>query len=86
MSDAAEKLKPLLAALTPEDRGELIDYLVALEDGEEGAAPEELDDAWIDEINRRITQIESGEVKPIPAEEVFRRVDERLRQMKRDSA
>lgn len=39
---------------------------------------EGVDQAWSNEIAKRIREIESGAVKGIPADEVFRQAEERL--------
>jgi len=57
-------------ALSSDERGLLIDRLVeSLDD----AAPEEgVDEAWADEIKRRVDEIRSGKVKMIPGDQVLR--------------
>ena len=74
MSETAEKLKPMLAALTPEERVEIAEYLLSLD--EEGALGE-LDDEYIDEINRRVADFEAGKTVGIPGDEVIRRMKEK---------
>ena len=39
----------------------------------------DIDDAWNDEVERRIDEVESGEVELIPGEEVFARMRERYK-------
>jgi putative addiction module component (TIGR02574 family) len=39
----------------------------------------EIDAAWLDEARRRLQEIEDGQVQTIPAEEVFRSLDARLK-------
>lgn len=39
----------------------------------------EVEKAWIEEIRRRAADIDSGKTQPIPAEEVFARLQERFR-------
>ena len=73
MTDAAEKLKPLLAALPAEDRAALIDYLIALDDSGQEVTEEQAEAAWAAVINRRVEEMVSGKVQGIPAEEVLRR-------------
>lgn len=46
MSEAAEKLKPLLAVLPASDRAELVKYLHTLEDGDEELSSEEWEAEW----------------------------------------
>lgn len=80
MSEAAEKLKPLLAALTADERAEVAEYLAALNNGDdegEDPTPEEWDAAWADEIDRRIADAEAGKTKAIPHEEVMRQMKEK---------
>jgi len=38
----------------------------------------ELSPAWREEIQRRCGELDSGAVKPVPAEEVFKKVREKL--------
>lgn len=54
---------------------ELIDHLL------ESISPsyKEIDDAWMEEVERRIDEVESGEVKLIPLEEVRERLGKRYR-------
>jgi putative addiction module component (TIGR02574 family) len=73
MSEAAEKLKPLLAALTAHERAELAEYLLSLNGGDE----EEWDEEFVEEINRRAAEMESGKVQGIPHEEVMRKLKEK---------
>lgn len=78
MSEAAEKLKPVLAALSAEDREELSRYLAELREEQSGEpAPDDWDDAWIEEINRRTERLRTGEVQGIPADEVMRQLREK---------
>lgn len=75
MTEAAEKLKTDLLALTPEDRAELTQFLLALdEEGEPGLTQEQWDEAWSAEINRRLADLDSGKVKGVPGEEVMERL------------
>lgn len=76
MSEKAEKLKAALAELSFEEREDIRAYLETLE--AEQLTQKEWEEAWSEEINRRIADIESGKTKLIPGEEVFRRIDERL--------
>ena len=68
---AAEKLYQDVLALPAETRVELTERLVAsLAD----AVPVEIQRAHLDEIRRRVAQVESGEVKLIPGDEALARV------------
>jgi putative addiction module component (TIGR02574 family) len=71
MSEAVAKLKPLLDLLTADERAEVAEYLASSDD------LGELDDDYIDEINRRIADAEAGKTVPIPHDEVMRRMKEK---------
>ena len=62
--------------LSTQDRGLLIDRLIQSLD--EGPAEEGAEEAWAEEIKRRVDDIRSGKVKMIPEEEVRRRLAARL--------
>lgn len=68
-SRVAEVLDKAMA-LSSHERGLLIDRLVeSLDD----AAPDEgVDQAWADEIKRRVDNIRAGKVKMIPGKQVLR--------------
>ena len=70
---AAELLDKVLA-LSVEDRGVIIDRLVESLDA--GPAEEGIEAAWSDEIKRRVEEIQSGKVRTIPGEQVFRELAE----------
>jgi len=65
----AEALK-----LTPEERALLADHLLASLGGER-----EIDDAWAAEVERRLAEIESGQVALVPAEKAIQRARQALR-------
>ena len=79
MTDAAEKLLPMIADLSVGDRVELMEYLDSIsESGTDSAFdPEEWDPEFVAELDRRIADMESGRSKGIPAEEVFRKLREK---------
>jgi putative addiction module component (TIGR02574 family) len=62
--------------LSTQDRGLLIDRLI--ESLDEGPAEEGVEQAWAEEIKRRVDDVRSGKVKTIPEEEVRRRLAARL--------
>lgn len=75
MTDIAEQLKQKLSQLSGEDRAELARYL--LETLEED--PElQWEQAWSEEIRRRVAEVESGADEGIPAEEAFELARKRL--------
>ncbi len=63
-------------ALSTQDRSLVIDRLIASLD--EGPAEEGVEDAWAEEIKRRVDDIQSGRAKMMPGEEVRRRLAARL--------
>jgi putative addiction module component (TIGR02574 family) len=67
MSALAEELSRKALALTPEERVWLAEELLATVHQEDL----EVEAAWDVEIKRRITEIENGTAKLIPAEDVF---------------
>jgi len=74
---ASELLQKALA-LSTEERGALIDRLVASLDDE--PAEEGVEEAWAIEIKRRVDEIRSGKVKTIPGREALRRLRARRRE------
>ncbi len=74
MSDAAEKLKPLLTALSPAERAEIADYLAILAEEDDHGV---LEDEYIDEINRRIEAAQNGQSDSMTHEEFMRQMKEK---------
>ena len=70
-SQVSELLEKALA-LSTQERGLLIDHLIDSLD--EGPAEEGVEQAWGEEIKRRVDEIRSGKVEMIPGEEVRRRL------------
>ena len=57
--------------LTPQERAEVAEQLIAsLDEGPDA----EVEQAWQEEVQRRLQQVERGEVKTVPWEEVQRRL------------
>jgi len=76
MTPQISELLEKALALSSHDRGLLIDRLV--ESLDEGPAEEGVEEAWAEEIKRRVDDIRSGKTKMIPGEEVRRRLTARL--------
>jgi putative addiction module component (TIGR02574 family) len=70
-AEVSELLKKALA-LPPEARAALADSL--LESLDEEPVDERVEAAWSEEIKRRIEEVDSGKVKPIPWEEARRQI------------
>jgi putative addiction module component (TIGR02574 family) len=68
MSNDLEIVEAQALKLSPEERAQLADRLIAslFEDSE-------IEDTWAAEVERRIEEIESGRAKPIPAAESIAR-------------
>jgi putative addiction module component (TIGR02574 family) len=68
MSSQLEAVQAQALQLTPEERAQLADRLLAslFEDSE-------VEDAWAAEVERRIEEIESGRSKLIPAADAIER-------------
>lgn len=62
--------------LSPRERGELAHRLIVSLDGPADDTPEAIAQAWDEEIARRVADMEAGRTEWIPAEEVFKEIDE----------
>ena len=62
--------------LSARERGELAHRLIVSLDGPTDEAPEAIAQAWDEEIARRVADMEAGRTQWIPADEVFKEVDE----------
>lgn len=74
MSAMLEDLKARALQLAPPERDELVRTLIESIDGKPDGTPEEIAQAWDEEIARRIADFEAGKTKGIPAEEVFAKI------------
>lgn len=74
MAIPLEDLKREAAKLSAPERAELALALIQSLDAEEAGDPEEVERAWLAEIERRSAEIDRGEVQPIPGDEVFARL------------
>ena len=75
MSNTLSELKEKAFGLSEAERAELALSLIESLDGPPEIGVEE---AWRLEIERRVSQIERGEVQLIPGDEVFARLRRRL--------
>lgn len=68
-----EQLENEAMKLSPEERERFAEKLL-------GSLPTTLDfeEEWAEEVDRRITEIRSGAVKPVSSEEMFRKALESL--------
>ena len=75
MSDMLTELKKQASGLSDAERAELA---LSLIESLDGPADPDVEGAWRLEIERRIGQIDRGEVQLIPGDEVFARLRRRL--------
>ena len=75
MTAQASEIMDVVDSLPIDMKLELIDHLL------ESISPTrtEIDEAWKDEVEQRIDEVENGEVKLIPLEEVRERLGKRYR-------
>jgi L-rhamnose mutarotase len=74
-----EEMERELISLDKESRSEILYFLINLVEDDEAdcvdISEEEYDRLWAEECRRRIESFERGEMKAIPAEEVFAEAD-----------
>ena len=75
MSNILAELKEKAAQLSEAERAELA---LALIESLDGPAETGVEEAWRVEIERRVAQVERGEVRLVPGDEVFERLRRRL--------
>jgi len=75
MSDTLTELKQKAAELSDAERADLA---LSLIESLDGPADPDVEEAWRIEIERRIGQIDRGEIELIPGDEVFARLRRRL--------
>ncbi|HBC86287.1 MAG TPA: addiction module antitoxin RelB [Lentisphaeria bacterium] len=75
MTAVAEKIYEEVLDLPAEERLHLIDKLL------QSVTPidKSIEKAWIDEAERRYKEYKAGKVKAIPGDEVFRKIQRRLK-------
>ncbi len=78
MSTKLAELKGKAAQLSEPERAELAFALIESLNGP-AEDPALVEEAWRVEIERRVGEIDRGEVKPIPGDEVFAEVRRRLK-------
>jgi putative addiction module component (TIGR02574 family) len=62
--------------LTPANRARLAHELLESLDT---LSPEEIDELWLDEAERRLKELDDGRVQLVPAEEVYRKAQALLK-------
>lgn len=77
-----EEVIDLARKLSTADRWLLVEELLAGLDGDTGEDPAVVEQAWAEEIQRRIEAADRGEVQWVPYEEAMARLDEQIRRRK----
>ena len=76
MSGKTKSVLDAALALPADDRAEIAERLMLSLDEQR---QREIEDAWAAEIQRRMDEVDRGEVAMIPADEAMRRIRERKR-------
>jgi putative addiction module component (TIGR02574 family) len=76
MARAIAEIENEIRNLSPQAQERLLHVLLEELDGPPDASAEE---AWLQEVQRRSAELESGSVKPVAAAEVFAKLRKRLK-------
>ncbi len=76
MAALLKEIEDQALQLSPQERGELIHRLIVSLEGTPEDSPEAITRAWDEEIARRVADMEAGRTEWVPAEEVFKEIDE----------
>lgn len=74
MSSTRERLEAEARRLPREERARLAEALISSLDEEA-----EIEQAWAEEIRRRLQELDSGSISTIPADQVFQELEDLLR-------
>jgi putative addiction module component (TIGR02574 family) len=74
MPDNYNEILSAALSLPPHEKAMLVDLLLASLDGPNQKV---IDDAWAEEAERRMREIDEGKVTPIPGDEVMARLRSR---------
>lgn len=78
-STAMKQLKQQVLGLPEQERAELMHDVIASLDG---AGDDGVEEAWAEDITRRVREIETGAVQTVDAAEVMRRIAAKVRAVK----
>jgi putative addiction module component (TIGR02574 family) len=76
MSIATAEIEAKIRALSPDEKADLVRVLIAELDG---PADADVETAWIKEAQRRHREIVEGKVQPVPGEQVYANLRNRLK-------
>ena len=80
MNDRIRSIVEEARKLTPDERREMFDLLEIEFAGEQSdGTPEEVEAAWLEEVERRIAKAERGETTPVDADQVMQRLRQIIR-------
>jgi len=85
MATTLKEIEAQAMALSARERGELATRLIASLDGEPEDTPEEIAKAWDEETARRVADMEAGNTRWNPADEVMARLRQKLMAAKSDA-
>ena len=75
MTPQSEQVLRDALALTPTDRAELVEQILA---SFEFPARKDIDAAWAREVEARIDAYERGQIETTPAEDIFEEIDRQV--------
>ena len=79
MAAVLKEIESQALQLSPPDRSELIHRLIVSLEDEPEDSPEVIAKAWDAEIARRVAEIDAGTATLVPQDEVFAKLDAKLR-------
>jgi hypothetical protein len=79
MNDRVRAIVEEARKLSPEERVELLELLEVEFPGGSDGTPEQVEAAWLDEVERRAARAERGETKSIDFDEAMARARRRIR-------
>ena len=79
------KLISDLLALSPKRRAKIAGILIRSLDDEEDVNEAEVEDAWANEIERRVEEIRNGKVKMVPGAVFIRRLQTKVKRARRSA-
>lgn len=74
MAATLKELETQALQLSPRERGELVHRLIVSLEGVPKESPEDIAEAWGEEVARRVADMEAGRTQWMPADEVMSRI------------
>lgn len=76
MSKPLERLESEVLSLPHHERAHLARVILLSLDSDSYEEPDAVESAWVEEVERRVTDIRSGKVKAIPGEHVLEELED----------